>query len=359
MFRYPIRYSFIRFVISIVSILVSLVVLHHLFAQKSAEYAGPANETSFDPTPAPVKCIPIPVLDRLVCTLVQHIVDSSKTDYGQSVIRDLTAFMGPLVFLLTVEASRLGHSGSLLACIPFTAVVTSLFGVGIYLLIFFVPLTNYFCDGILRTSSASRIPLARVRAILAANAFHMVFIVILTERTMQEDEAHSQALERIIVNAILMVSLWLTYTLLTWLFAGWMGSPQGSSSEVRAAQVADEIKARELVRDSFLFVAAVNVGLQVWAFYRGGSTPLRHIYNYFYRPFPFQDEKYAPAFRLMWDLFGVIGASWLRVLSEMDLLYLVFFILISVLFPGSALMLSAARWENMLIYWHVRSKRVY
>ncbi|KAF9355830.1 hypothetical protein BGX34_010236 [Mortierella sp. NVP85] len=376
----------IRFTTFIASILAGIVVLHHLFAQEPAEYVGPAKETSSDPTSALTKCIPInrppqlypasilagavvlhhlfarkpyvgpasyttslakcmpiPVLDRLVCILVQNNIDPSKTDYGQSVVRDLTAFLVPLVFLLTVEASRVGNSGFLLACMPFTAVVTCLFGGGTYLLIFFVPLINYSRKRILKASSASSIPLARVYAILVANAIYMVSIIYMFTAGMQESEAYSWAL-------ILMGLLWLIYSPLTWLFEVLMEFTQGKIYDVRA-HVAEDIKARQLVRDSFLFMAAVNVVLQVWAFCRGGSTPLRH----FYRPFPFQDEKYAPAFSLMWDLFGAIGASWLWVLSEMELAYQVFFIPVSVLFPGGALMLFAGRWEHMLMFYSALS----
>ncbi|KAK3814068.1 MAG: hypothetical protein J3Q66DRAFT_411651 [Benniella sp.] len=330
---------------TITSVLAGVVlILLRYSLQDTPEYVGPINETSFDSTLAPEKCISIPGLDRLVCALVQHIVDSSKTDYGQSVVRDLTAFMGPLMFLLTVEASRVGNSGSLLACMPFTAIVTCFFGGGTYLLFFFVPLMNYARKRIQKTGNSSHpppsdIPLARVYAILVANALHMASILyMLTLGPTQEGEAHSQALQRVIENAVLMVSLWFIYSPLTWLFGRWMDS-QGK-----------EIKARQLVRNSFLFMAAVSVVLQMWAFYRDGSTPLRHIYNFSFRPPPFQHKEYAPAFSLMWDLVGAIGASWLWVRSEVNhLAFQGFFMLISVLFPGAALMLYAACRELMLV----------
>ncbi|KAF9355828.1 hypothetical protein BGX34_010234 [Mortierella sp. NVP85] len=334
----------IRFTTSIASILAGAVVLHHLFAQKPYEYVGPANETPSNPTSAQVKCMPIPFLDRSVCILVQNNIDPSKTDYGQSVVRDLTTFLVPLVFLLTVEASRVGNSGSLLACMPFTAFVTCLFGGGTYLLLFFVPLMNYARNRIMKTSSASRIPLARVYAILVANAIYMVSIIYMFTAGMQESEAYSWAL-------VLMVLLWFIYSPLTWLFKVWMKFAQGENRDVRAAHVAEEIKARQLVCGSFFFMAAVNVVLPVWAFCRGGSTPLRHIYNSFYRPFPFQQKEYAPAFSLMWDLFGAIGASWLWVLSESEVVMdAVLSILISLLFsPGAALMIVSAGRELILI----------
>jgi hypothetical protein len=322
----------IRATASIISFLAVVLALLRYFLQDLPEYMGPANETSFDPTLAPVKCIPIPVLDRLICTLVQNIVDSSKTDYGQSVLRDLKAFIGPLVFLLMVEASRLGNSWSLLlACMPFTAFVAFFYGGGTYLLMF-VPLMNYARKRIQKTSSASHIPLARIYAILVANAIHMGSIIyMLTLGPTQEGEAHSQALQRI------MFSLWFIYTPLTWLFEVLMEFVQ-----------VKEIKARELVFVSALFMAAVNVVLQVWAVCRGGSTP-QHLHNFFYRPFPLRDKEYAPAFSLMWLLFATIGASWSYVLSDAyHLIYIDLLTLFSAtLSPGGALMLFAVYQEIM------------
>ncbi|KAF9355829.1 hypothetical protein BGX34_010235 [Mortierella sp. NVP85] len=312
----------IRFTISVVSILAGAVALYHLFVQKAAEYVGPANETSSDPTSAPAKCMPVPVLDRLVCILAQNNIDPSKMDYGQSDVRDLTAFLVPLVFLLTVEASRVGNSGSLLVCMPFIAVVACLFGGGTYLLIFFAPLMNYSRNRIMRTLGASNIPSARLYAILVANLALIKFMP--TAGTKQEGGAYYWAL-------VLMGLLWFIYSPLTRLF-----EVLAEEETHVAEEIEEEIKTHQLVRDSFLFMGAVNV--------LGGSTPLWHIYNSYYGPLS-----------LRWDLFCAIGASWLWVLSEAEgLAYQVFFILISVLFPGGGLMLFASDRELVLID-HVRS----
>ncbi|KAK3814070.1 MAG: hypothetical protein J3Q66DRAFT_345553, partial [Benniella sp.] len=301
----------------------------------------------------------IPVLDRLVCTLVQHIVDSFRTDYGRFVFRYLTAFMGPVVLLLTVEASRVGNSGSLLACMPFTAIVTCFFGGGTYLLFFFVPLMNYARKRIQKTGNSSHpppsdIPLARVYAILVANALHMASILyMLTLGPTHEGEAHSRALQRIIVNAILMVSLWFIYTPLTWFFEGRMESPQGTFYDVRAAHVAEEIKAHHLLRRGYKFMGVVNCGLCMWTLweYWGGSTPFWHLIYPFSGSFRYEHKEYASAYFLTWDLVGAIGASWLWVLSDVEhLTDLVLLIPLSFLFtPGAALMSYASFRERQLV----------
>ena len=267
--------------------------------------------------------------------------------------------MGPVVFLLTVEASRVGNTGSLLACLPFTAFVACFYGAGTYLLIFFVPLMNYARKRIQRTSSSSHpppshIPLARVYAILIANALHMASIIyMLTLGPTQEGEAHSQALQRIIVHAVLMISLWFIYTPLTWFFGRWKESPQGTFYDVRAAHVTEEIKAYHLLRRGYKFMAVVNFGLYGWTLweYWGGSTPFSHIVYSFSGSFRYEHKEYASAYFLTWDLVGAIGATWLWVLSDLDhLTDLALLIPLSFLFtPGGALMSYALFREQQLV----------
>ncbi|KAK3814069.1 MAG: hypothetical protein J3Q66DRAFT_411656 [Benniella sp.] len=311
------------------------------FAVQKAQYIGPASGTFFDPRLASERCIPIPFLDRLVCHPLQKIVDSSKTDYGRFVVRYLTAFVGPVVFFVTVEGSRLGNSGSLFACMPFTAIVTCLYGGGTYLLIFFVPLLNYARRRIQKTSSASRIPLARVHAILVANALHMVSVIfMLTPGTTQEGEDNLLLiLLSIAVNAVLMFSLWFIYTPLTWFFEELMESAQEKVRDVRAAHVAEELQARKLVSVSFLFMAAVSAILYWLTLYEhwGEPTPFWHFFNSFDGPF--------------WDILSALGASCLLILSEkITTKNLIMSILIPVLFsPGAALMVYGMFREQYLM----------
>jgi len=224
---------------------------------------------------------------------------------------------------------------------------------------------NYARKRILKTSSANRIPLARVYAILVTNALHMASIIyMLTLGPTQEGEAHSRALQRIIVNAVMMISQWFIYTPLTWFFGGRMESPQGTIRKVRASHAAEDIKTRELVFLSFVVMAAVNVALHWWTLWKywGCSTPFQHIIDAFSHPFRVENIDDAPAYFLMWDLFGAIGASWLWILSDMgSIVDPVLFFLISLPFsPGAALMMYAAGREGYFIEqaWPLLAKRM-
>ncbi|KAK3814071.1 MAG: hypothetical protein J3Q66DRAFT_345554 [Benniella sp.] len=344
----------IRVAISVTSILAGGAVLYHIL-HSTPEYIEPTTEKCLVPTLAPEDTfLPIPVLDRLVCILVPYFVDSSKTDYGRLITRSLTAFVGPAVYLEMVEGSRLGNSWSLLACMPFTAIFTWSTGVGIYLPVFFVPLMAYARKRILKTSSASRIPLARVYAIYVANALHMASIIFMLGPGPSEvGEANSWIPQSIALNVVLMISLWFIYSPLSWFFGVLMESAQGKVHDVHAAHVAEETKARQLVRDGFLLMAGLNAGLHcaISLAFWGGSTPFQHIVDAFSHSYRVEHIDYAPAYFLMWDLFGAMGGSWLWIVTDTEsIVDPVWFVLNSVLFsPGAALMWYAARREQRLM----------
>ncbi|KAF9146895.1 hypothetical protein BGX30_005105 [Mortierella sp. GBA39] len=344
--------SIARGAIGTLSVATGISILLYLL-QATPEYIEPNAQKCLVPTLAAEDThIPFPVIDRIVCILRPYFEDSTRTDYGRLVLMQLGPILAPIMLLSIVEASRKGNHWSLMSLSPFSALFSYMTGIGIYLPVIFVPLSIKGRSRVESTAAGSSISLARVYALIVTLvALWFAVAVLFAPVPTVVGEENSWIPLGTTVNIVIMFSLWLIYTPLTWFFeVTGLASLKGKTDAQKTEQDRD---ARRLLRDTFLVTAGINAGL----YYVGligfwhGTTPIEHILKAFNHGFRVEHLMYAPAYLLLWDYFGTIAGGLFWVLTDArsiadPLLYLVLAVLVS---PASALMIHAAKREQRLL----------
>ncbi|KAF9968376.1 hypothetical protein BGZ70_004536 [Mortierella alpina] len=307
-----------RVTLGVVSVLTGVAVLATIL-QSTPSYLQPLTKRCLAPVLAPEDShISFPGLDRLICILVPFFVDCSRTDYGRLTVQLLMSFVGPITLLQLVEASRVGNRWSMLACMPFATLFSWSTGIGIYLPIFFVPLMIQARSRVESSVSGSAVPLARVYAILIACALNLL-------------------------------SLWSIYTILT----GVLDATVVPVPKTERGQADQELRARHLLRDSFLILVGMTTYTHVMTLkgFWQGATPVDHLAQAFDHGFRLEHDYYAPAYFLFWDFIGAVCGSFFWILSDAETLHepALFLAISPILSPGSALMLYAARREQRMM----------
>ncbi|KAF9289339.1 hypothetical protein BGZ68_009553 [Mortierella alpina] len=322
--------------LSVVSVLTGVAVLATIL-QSTPSYLQPLTQRCLAPVLAPEdNHISLPGLDRLICILVPFFVDCSRTDYGRLTVQLLMSFVGPITLLMLVEASRVGNRWSMLACMPFATLFSWSTGIGIYLPIFFVPLMIKARSRVESSVSGSAVPLARVYAILIACPDSV-------------GEGNSWLPQSTAATVVLQLSLWSIYTILTWV----LETTAVPAPKTERAQADQELRARHLLRDSFLVLIGMTTYTHVMTLkgFWQGATPVDHLALAFDHAFRLKHDHYAPAYFLFWDFIGAVCGSFFWILSDAETLRepVLFLAISPILSPGSALMLYAARREQRMI----------
>ncbi|KAF9571514.1 hypothetical protein EC968_000477 [Mortierella alpina] len=339
-----------RATLGITSALFGLAVLATIL-QSTPSYLQPLTKRCLAATLAPADShISLPGLDRLICILVPFFVDCSRTDYGRLTVQLLMSFVGPITLLQLVEASRVANRWSMIACMPFATLFSWSTGIGIYLPIFFVPLMMQARSRVESSVSGSAVPLARVYAILIACALNLAALApFFSSEPDSVGEGHSWLPQSTVAIVVLQLSMWSTYTILTWVLEATV-APVPKTERARAEQ---DLRARNLLRDSFLIMVGMTTythAMTLKAFWQG-TTPLDHLARAFDHTFRLEHGHYAPAYFLFWDFIGAVCGSFFWILSDAETLRepALFLAISPILSPGSALMLYAARREQRMM----------
>ncbi|KAG9327295.1 hypothetical protein KVV02_007071 [Mortierella alpina] len=339
-----------RVTLGVVSVLTGVAVLATIL-QSTPSYLQPLNKRCLAPVLAPEDShISLPGLDRLICILVPFFVDCSRTDYGRLTVQLLMSFVGPITLLQLVEASRVGNRWSMLACMPFAAIFSWSTGIGIYLPLFFVPLMIKARSRVESSVSGSAVPLARVYAILTACALNLVALAsFFAPGPDSVGEGNSWLPQSTVATVVLQLSLWSIYTILTWV----LEATAVPTPKTERAQADQELRARHLLRDSFLVLVGMTTYTHVMTLkgFWQGTTPVGHLAKAFDHAFRLEHDYYAPAYFLFWDFIGAVCGSFFWILSDAETLRepALFLAVSPILSPGSALMLYAARREQRMM----------
>ncbi|KAF9930762.1 hypothetical protein FBU30_011298 [Linnemannia zychae] len=349
--------SITRGVIGALSISTGISILFYLL-QTTPEYIEPRTKKCLVPTLAADDVIvPIPVIDRIVCILNPYFEDSSRTDYGRLVMMQLYPVLASIMFLSLVEASRKGNHWSLMSCSPFSALISYLSGIGIYLPAVFVPLFIKSRSRVESTAAGSSISLARVYALIMTQIIVWFAVAVLfSPGPTVVGEKNSWIPQATAINVVTMLSLWFVYTPLTWfLDVTGIATLKGKTDAQKTEQ--DRI-ARRLLRDSFLVMAGINTALHFVGLFQFwyGTTPFNHIIKAFEHEFRVENLMYAPAYFLLWDDFGAVAGGFFWVLSDARSIVdpLMYIVLSGIVSPGAAMMFHAAKREHRLLK-HVQS----